>query len=248
MKLLYALRFLTVLPIPYRENENLQDVARSTIWYPAVGLLIGGALYPLALIPPGWFTPQTAAVLILALWTVLTGGLHLDGLADLADGLGGGRTREEKLSIMKDSRSGVFAVLALVVFLLAKWALITELLIQDYPRALLIAPTAARLAAMLSILRFPSAREGGLGAMFKQYSRTREPVIGTLFCAAAAWLFMGAAGIAAAALAVAAVLLMADRISRKLQGLTGDVYGAVTETAELLVLLLIPIAARIIPI
>jgi len=239
-RLLYALRFLTILPLPYHQGEDMKAVGRSVAVFPLAGLFIGAVLAGLSLAFRQVFSPGTSGILILVFWVILTGGLHLDGLSDLADGLGGGRTREDKLAIMKDSRVGAFGVLALVCVLLLKGRLLSDLVLIPAPgmvRVLLFVPTAARGILAGVIFAFPNARPGGMGSFFKENARKREAAAALLLAAAAAWLALGLAGIFLAAGAFLLCLAAGAVISRILGGLTGDGYGALCEGAELLLLL-----------
>jgi len=239
MKLLYALRFLTIIPIPYREDENLEAVAASALYYPLVGTLIGALLFAISKGASLLWSQETASVLVLLIWTLVTGGLHLDGLSDLADGIGGGKTKEEKLAIMKDSRVGAFGAITLMLFLLTKWRMAAESMEAGLATVLLAAPTAGRWATLLAIRLFPAARREGMGQFFKRYGKFREVVIGGVFAILVALLVSGPAGLIAVMLAVALTMLAAAWVSSQLGGLTGDVYGAVIEFCELCVLILI---------
>ncbi len=236
MRLLYALRFLTILPISYCKNESLEDVARSTIYYPFVGLLIGGFLYGAALALAYLFPVFPWAVLMLSLWVIVTGGLHLDGVSDLADGLGGGQNREEKLAIMKDSRVGAFGAISLIIILLIKLSMISELSVDHSRRAFLLAPIGGRSILLILIHFFPSARPGGLGDFFRPYSTLKGIITGLVFSFGFGWLLFGVTGIIMLSAAFLAVVLLGVFISRVLGGLTGDVYGAAIEICEVLIL------------
>ncbi len=243
-RLIYAIRFLTVIPIPYKEGEDMKAVAGATVFYPFTGLLIGAVLYAAALIPESFFSHTVTSVIITALWVIITGGLHLDGLSDLTDGLGGGLTRERKLEIMKDSRIGAFGVLALVVFLMLKAVFIMEILSMN-PMVLLLAPSAGRFCTMLAILIFPSARETGMGVFFKQNSRKREPIIAGLSFILIALLTCGITGLIVSVSALLVIMIYAAVVSGILGGLTGDVYGSVIELTELAVLVFFTAASAI---
>ncbi|MBI9106759.1 MAG: adenosylcobinamide-GDP ribazoletransferase [Spirochaetales bacterium] len=245
MKLLYAIRFLTIIPIPYRQDEDMASVARATIFFPAVGLIIGGLLYGASLLSVKFFIPEVSSALILLIWVVITGGLHLDGLADLADGLGGGKTRTEKLSIMKDSRTGAFGAIALIIQLLLKWTLILQFIKDGASFSLLLIPMGARWITMNFILIFPSARKDGMGSFFKEYSRVREPLLAGFFTLAAAFLIGGLPGIFACLAALLLLSIATLVISRILEGLTGDVYGSLIETGEVLIMLLLPLFIQV---
>jgi len=245
MRLLYAVRFLTIIPIPYKQDEDMASVARSTIFFPAVGLIIGGLLYTAGLLSNLIFIPEVSSALVLLIWVVITGGLHLDGLADLADGMGGGKTRDEKLSIMKDSRTGAFGAIALIIQLLIKWALILQLFRNGSTIGILIIPMASRWITMNFILLFPPARKDGMGSFFKQYSRLREPVIAGLCTLTAVFFISGIPGTAACITSLLLLGIAAVVINRILGGLTGDVYGSLIEAGEVSMLLLLPVFIRI---
>lgn len=121
------MRTLTVLPVPGRDAEKLCDALP---WFPVAGFLLGALLYTagrgaLALMPSFW--PQAAGLLVVAGSAWLTRGLHLDGLADCADGFGGAHDKTKILAIMKDPRVGAFGVVALVIALLGQWVCVTRL-------------------------------------------------------------------------------------------------------------------------
>ena len=146
---------------------------------------------------------------------------------------------------MKDSRTGAFGVMAIAVFLILKWALILQTLRADSLSFLLIAPAASRWMVMNFILLFPPARSDGMGAFLKSRARAAEPAAAGVFTIGIS-LLLG--GIPAAAACAAALLLLAGAaaiISRMLGGLTGDVYGSLIESAEALLLMLLPAAAGI---
>ena len=160
-----ALTFLTKLPWPWRGPADETALARSMFWFPWVGALLGlifwGAWAGLQKILPA----PAAAALLLALTVWVTGGLHLDGLADTADGLGGGRTPEEALRIMKDSRVGAFGVISLILALVLKFSLFLSLATQTRGAGvLLLFPVISRWSMVLLAYLSPYARaEGGLG-------------------------------------------------------------------------------------
>ena len=245
MGLLYALRFLTIIPIPYKQNEDMAKVGGAAAFFPVAGLLIGTVLFGAERLFNLLFIPEVNAALICLLWIVISGGLHLDGLADLADGLGGGRTKEEKLSIMKDSRSGAFGVLALVILVLLKWSLIIQMLTDGNQLYLIVIPMNARWITMNFILIFPSARKEGMGSFFKKHIGIREPVFAGVFTLAAAFILGGLPGIAICLTALLFLGITALIISRILGGLTGDAYGSLIETGEVLMMLLLPVTLHL---
>ena len=232
-----ALRFLTRLPVPGPALERV-DLGRALAWFPVAGAALGAILAGAAWLLAPRLAPAVLAVVVVALLAGLSGGLHLDGLADVADGLGGGHgDRARTLAIMRDSRIGAFGGVALVLVLLVKVAAISELLGRGGAEwALLCAPVLARTGTVPLVVLFPYARPEGLGRAFHDGGGARELAIAavlglvTLGLAAAA-----AAGLrvilpALAGLGAAGLVALACR--RRLGGLTGDVYGAAIELAE----------------
>jgi adenosylcobinamide-GDP ribazoletransferase len=226
-----ALRFLSILPIPGKAQATDKQLGRSTAWYPLVGVLLGALLFGSAYLFTRLWSALPAAFLCLVVWTLFTRGLHLDGLADSFDGVGGGAGRQRRLEIMKDSRIGVFGVAAVVIVLIGKFALLTELTGVYRIRELILVPVLGRWSMLLLIFSFPAAGSG-LGYRVKQHCRLPQFLFGTAIAVAGAWLLLGPWGLvmlAAAALFSAAVGLL---FWGKLGGCTGDSYGAVCEISE----------------
>ncbi|MFF6774838.1 adenosylcobinamide-GDP ribazoletransferase [Streptomyces sp. NPDC012637] len=238
----FAFGTLTVLPA--RITRWDRDAARAgMLCAPLAGLVVGlfaaavGGVF--LLLGSG---PLLAAVLTVAVPALLTRGLHLDGLADTADGLGSGKPAEDALRIMKQSDIGPFGVITLVLALLAQVAALYELYGEDWARgtvAAALAATVARLALThASRTGVPAARPEGLGAVVAATVPIRAAALATaavlVLCAVSGALFSGYDAVrqvlaALAALAVAELLLR--RCVRRFGGVTGDVFGAVEETA-----------------
>jgi len=168
----FALLFLTRIPVPksWQHFDN-QTQAQSIYWHPAVGLLIGSILLGLLLLLQQTNLiayPMPTAALVTLVWILLTGGLHLDGLGDSADGwLGGYGDRERTLAIMKDSHSGAASVIAISSILVLKVTALA-VVIQINPLGLLITPLLARTTSILLFASTPYARKEGLGSPFSQ--------------------------------------------------------------------------------
>src|SRR5262245_1437756 len=137
-----ALRYLPLLPLPRRRAPG--DLGRAAPWFPVVGLVLGACLAVASLAVDRVVPPGVGALLLVALWAGLTGGLHLDGLADTFDGLGGGWTRERALSIMRDARSGPYGVTAIVLVLGLKAATVASLPEGLAWKTLVLAPVVGR--------------------------------------------------------------------------------------------------------
>lgn len=235
LPLLIAVQFLTSLPVRLRGMPSPQEMGRSLLWYPVVGLLIGLLLYALNALLADTPTLLRAA-LLLAAWVALSGALHLDGLADSADAwLGGFGDRERTLTIMKDPRSGPIAVVTLVVVLLLKFAAIVALLQQSHWSALLLAPWLARGLLPLLFMTTPYVRAGGLGqALAEHMPRSALPWV--LGVNALAMLMFGWAGVVALACGLLLFAWLRSRMVARLGGTTGDTAGAMVELVECLVL------------
>ena len=209
------------------------DLGRSLAWFPVVGLAFGGVLAGTAHLLHDHLPAPLLAVSLVALLAALSGGLHLDGLADVFDGLGGGRgDREKTLAIMRDSRIGAHGAIALVLALAAKVAAVHEVLGTGATWPLLCCPILGRWSSVPLVIFFPYARQEGLGKAMTDHGRPRHFVQATLLAAAClAWSGDRALGPAVAALAAA--LGLALFVRRRLGGLTGAVYGAAIELAEI---------------
>ncbi len=229
-----AILFLTRIPLPTMQLDE-RDFARGAAFFSWVGLLIALPLYACSRLTPVLGAPL-AALLTIALWVLITGGLHLDGLADSVDGLSGGRgDRQRTLEIMRDSRIGSHGALALVLVIGLKWASLERALVLEQP-LWIMAPVASRFACTLLLLAFPYARSDGLGSPF--VGLPRVPALATgLVALAAASVLLGPLALVPALIACLCAVGVALRTSRLLGGLTGDVYGAAIELAELAALL-----------
>jgi adenosylcobinamide-GDP ribazoletransferase len=239
-----ALRFLTVLPLPGQAEVGERVLGRSTAWFPLVGALLGALLAGAALAAGLLWQPFTVRVIVVVLWAALTRGLHLDGLADSADGLGGGATRERRLAIMKDSRIGTFGVLAVVALLALKLALLGELETLPSWRVLVPAVALGRWAMLLALFAFPAAVEGGMAGRFRRFCRWPQLAIGTITAAAVAFFFLGLWGLAVLGLIALATLLWSLLVRSALGGHTGDTYGALCEAGEAATLLALSVLVR----
>jgi adenosylcobinamide-GDP ribazoletransferase len=235
--LILAVRFLTVVPVPGREAADVSALGRAAWWFPVVGLLLGEGLAGAFHVLHALFPPLVAAALLVTVWKAVTGGIHLDGLADALDGLAG-PDPARRLAIMRDSRIGVFGAAGLVLCLLLAVTAVADLSGPVRARLLVLAPVVGRAAPLLvgAWLR-PATPGEGLGAAFAAgLSRWAGPLAG-LGSLALGTALLGPWGAAIAAAGWGAAGLWAGFAARRLGGLTGDVLGAVVELAELGVLL-----------
>ncbi|KRP89021.1 cobalamin synthase [Bradyrhizobium yuanmingense] len=234
-----ATSFVTILPVASSKPAGDGAVARAMWALPVAGLLVGlaGALTYKIAIRFG-LTPSLAALLVLATTALITGALHEDGLADTADGLGGGRTRERKLEIMRDSRIGTYGVCALILSFGLRWSALATI---ANPWAVMLALCAAHVAARAGLPAFmslvPSARPDGLSAGAGAPPGRSVAIafaLGTL--ALALTLGPGKALVGLILLSLAG-LLLARLAIRQIGGQTGDILGAFEQTGEILILL-----------
>lgn len=235
MPLLIALQFLTRLPVRLPGMPTPEESGRSLLWYPFVGLLLGGLLllgYALLNGVSVWLQ----AALLLSIWVWLSGGLHLDGLADTADAwVGGYGDRERTLAIMKDPACGPIGVISLVLVLLLKWAALVALLEAGQWAVLLLAPWLGRWVLPLLLLTTPYVRPGGMGHVLSEHM-PRRSLPALLAIHGLAMLLCGWSGVLGLLLTVLVCLVVRHYLRERLGGTTGDTAGALVELVEVAVL------------
>jgi adenosylcobinamide-GDP ribazoletransferase len=229
-----SIGFLTIVPMP-GGTLSQAGLSRAIAIFPLVGALLGAVLGGLGLALDGFLPAGPVAALLLAAGVLMTGGLHLDGLMDTADGAFGGRSAEARLAIMRDSRVGAFGAMAGALVLLVQFACLSELTGMWRLFALVAAFTASRWALVLALGLFPSARPDGLGAAWHA-AVSRPACIAASLLAAAAALALWPLGIAALATGAIVTASGGRWLSRRLGGLTGDACGALAAMTETTVL------------
>lgn len=241
MSLLAAFQFLTILPV--KGNFSAQQVGRSAVYFPVVGVVIGLILaainYVFSLILPS----TVVVVLLVAATAVLSGALHLDGLADTLDGMAGHRTAEERLEIMRDSRIGGFGAIGVALFLLGEYVALNSIPGDMRMYILILAPTLSRWAMVNAIFVFPYARPSGLGQAFKGAVGWPQFIIATAFSLIVSGVLFRLAGMAIMAGVWVITVLASVYLKRQLKGLTGDTYGALNEVATVSALLVVTMLA-----
>ncbi|MBE9048629.1 adenosylcobinamide-GDP ribazoletransferase [Pleurocapsales cyanobacterium LEGE 10410] len=231
--------FYTTIPLPARWTNNWSQIAR---WCPVVGLSIGLLLALLSILLQRLGLPSlTRSALLVAVWVGITGGLHLDGAMDTADGLSV-TDKERQLEVMKDSATGAFGAIAAIIILLLKTATLSEMSLPLW----LVLPSVvgwARWGQVGAIAFYPYLRKTGKGAFHKENLRLPQDILlglGFLLCFSAFWFTVGylswwqIVGIVLVNSAIA--LLTGYWFDRQLGGHTGDTYGAVVEWSEVLIL------------
>jgi adenosylcobinamide-GDP ribazoletransferase len=236
--LVLAVRFLTIVPVPGREAVGSRALGQAAWWFPVVGLALGGALgladSALAIAVPRLLS----AILVVTVWKVATGGLHLDGLADCLDGLAG-QDVEHRLEIMRDGCVGVFGAVGLMLSLLIACAALAGISPTARALVLVLAPAVGRLAPLVVGPFFRPAMPGqGLGGAFLGSLPRSAGALYLVTMLPLAWYLLGPVGPAIAGAALAVSCACAAFLARRFGGLTGDVLGAAVELAELAVLVL----------
>ncbi|MHB8836316.1 MAG: adenosylcobinamide-GDP ribazoletransferase [Candidatus Methylomirabilia bacterium] len=227
-----GLAFLTTLPIPSRWCGESRDLERSLVWFPLIGLLIGGLIAGFDAGVSTLLPVLPASVLSVIAMVAISGALHLDGLADTADGFLSSRPRERILEIMRDSRVGPMGVLAIVGVLLLKVAAVASLPPPVRFGTLLLLPLAGRTAPVLIMSTLAYVRAQGLGTVFQRKRTLFAPLLALASLTTAGFFAAGIAGLVAAAAAVGGTAIFALWCRAKIGGYTGDTLGAACELAE----------------
>ncbi len=228
---LIALQFLTIIPFNIKERLEGKDFGSSLIYFPIVGVLLGFFLASVAYIS-AFLPPLVISALILVTWTVITGGIHLDGFADTCDGFYGNRSKEDILKIMRDSRIGTMGAAGVVTLLLFKFAILSSIRSEDLWKVLIMTAVFARWSQVLACSTSKYARDVGKAKYFIEYAKRTDMFIGALFILILNWCLLGIKGVFLFALLVAVIFLFIQYVKRKIGGMTGDTIGATNEIAE----------------
>lgn len=240
-----AVTFLTRIPLPMWGEVTPVDLRRSMGLYPTVGALLGFAGLKLYWLLLYLIFPQAlSAAIVIVLLEAITGALHLDGLMDTCDGIGSNAPRERALEIMKDSRVGAMGVFGAIAIILIKWNALAGLDTDHALPALVAGWAAARALPSWNVRFFPYARKAGTGKMFTESPSIWPVLASTAIALAVGYWCLRIDGLTLVILCLAIPLIVQAAISRKLGGLTGDVYGLGIELAETLALLLAYVLAN----
>lgn len=226
---------MTTLPIKLPDDWSAGDSGEASVWYPFVGLVIGvltwltwkGAMFA--------FPPLMGGVITLIVWAALTGGLHLDGLADCCDGLLASTTVERRLEIMKDPHVGAFGVIGLILVLLLKASALASLT-SATSFGILLAASFGRWCILLAGL-LPLARPSGMGADFAFGFRRSFLLWGAVLPLGIA-ILLGMSGVVSVLAGLGAAALVLRLSKSRIGGVTGDVFGMVVEVVETVMLLI----------
>ncbi len=225
-RLALAFGFLTRLPVPQSRAFDAEELARSAVWFPLVGLVVGG------LVLAGWSLgasqPWLAALLGVLVWVLVTGGLHLDGAADLADALGAAHRDPARFqAVLKDAHIGSFGVIALVLILLTKWVGL-GLIDARQAAILVLAPAWARLGALVWSHWLPPLNRG-LGERFS-WQVAPAALLAWALALSLLSLLLATTGFWLAA--VVGILAWGAYLRGRLGGMNGDCLGAGVEYLE----------------
>jgi adenosylcobinamide-GDP ribazoletransferase len=236
-----AMAFLTVIPIPVREDEATPSrLADARFAYPIVGGLIGLALAGLSEALRVIGAPAgPSSFLLMASAAILSGGLHLDGLADTADGLFLWGDPGRRLAVMRDPHLGSFGVSAVVVVLIGKFAAIEAMAGPSRSYAVMGGATVARSLVLVSAGLAPYARPEGTGRFLVQATNRRDAALAAVVALIVGTMTAGRGGVIASAVGLSVAIVLTRAARRKLGGVTGDTLGALVELGELSFLLIV---------
>lgn len=231
-----ALGFLTIVPVPRKKEWSDRDFGWSVLFYPLIGVLIGGIAGTAYILFAAHFAKPLAAFITLIIWILLSGGLHWDGLADCMDGFGCSADPERRLEIMKDPKLGTFGALGVFCALILKWLCLWYLPVGNVPLFLAFCGASARWS-MLLLNSFPLANPNGMAAMLRKNAPSRSFVYAApvpILLAAV----HGLSGVCALAADLCVTAFLGWTAKRKIGGINGDVLGFSIELGEIVFLLL----------
>ena len=232
-----AMGFLTRIPVPVTVDYSQRLMNQCSVYFPLVGLLLGGLYAALYTLLAGFWSPLVCVLLVLGFHLWITGAFHEDGMADCADGLGGGYTVARRLEIMKDSRIGTYGAVALGVTLALKVALLTDT--QPVWLALLLAPAISRLTPlclMRALVYVSDPDTSKSKPVAEGFSGQR---LGVAVAGVAALALVAGVALEALVAVVSVVLVWGAMLRRSLGGYTGDALGASVILSELVFLLML---------
>jgi adenosylcobinamide-GDP ribazoletransferase len=239
LSFLAALQFLTSIPVPLKHELSPEQLGRSTAYFPLVGLIIGGILAALNWLLSFILPASVVNVLLIVALVIVTGALHLDGLADTCDGIAGHKPVEERWRVMHDSRTGAFGVVGIALLLLVKYVSLNNIPPVFMTAVLLFMPVVSRWTMVYAIFVYRYARPTGLGTAFKNATRWPQFTAATIFTLALATALYPLFSITGFLL-IFGVWIITTALSfyfmYKFDGLTGDTYGAINEVAEVMTL------------
>ena len=230
-----AVQFLTIFPPIIRRPFTSSELGRSVGYYPLVGLLLGIILAGSHAFFNLIFPKLVSLALVLTLWIIASGALHLDGFLDTCDGIFGGRDPQNRMEIMRDERLGAYAFAGGILLILLKYSTLNT--VDNVSDGIILATSLSRWGMVLAITTFPYARSMGIGRDIKNMVKLKDFFLASIFTILIVVVINPWHGLIALFAITILVYIVAKLILRLLPGLTGDTYGAINELSELLVLL-----------
>jgi adenosylcobinamide-GDP ribazoletransferase len=232
---LLAVQFLTIIPVKVKRYQQ-KYMGRALIYFPLVGLLLGVVLSFCAVILTRLaLAPLSVVIALTALLAVLTGGMHLDGLADTVDAFSGGRNKEERLRIMRDPHIGALGALSMILLVLLKIAFLYSLS-GSLVRSLILSCVLSRWSLVMLVYLFAYAREEGKAKSFTQAVNERIFLTSTAVALAVSLFIWQLPGFVVFVFTGACAYIFGSFVNKKIGGITGDTLGAAAETAEVITL------------
>jgi adenosylcobinamide-GDP ribazoletransferase len=237
---LVAMQFMTRLPVSRGLQYSPDALAKSAVFFPAIGLLVGAGGAALYLLLSSHVSRDVVVVLILVYLVVVTGGLHEDALGDAADGFGGGREKDRVLAIMRDSRIGNFGAIAITLGLLARFVFLTNLPAGKFIGFLIAGQVLGRWTALPLGFFLPSARdnEASQGKLIAHKITATSFAAGTILALAIVAIALRSVAVPASLVALMVAAISGFYYWRRIGGITGDCLGATTQITEIAVYLL----------
>jgi len=231
-----ALSFLTVIRVEHPTHHDDKELAGWGRWYFLVGLLIGALAAGIDFLMVGRFSTLTSGVIVVTFISAINGGMHLDGLIDTFDAAFSMKPVEEKLKIMKESTVGALGVVAIILVILLKVTLISEIAAAERLKTILIFPAVSRGCLLLPAFLYKYPRAFGKGAGFVKYMTSEILLSGILIAAIAMFLLLQFKGLIILFAALAFSFVTANFFNKRFNGITGDVLGTINELTEVFVL------------
>ncbi len=234
-----ALSFLTQIPVPIKGSVSQKEMASAIVFYPLVGVIIGLSCFLLGefiVFFSSDFPSGVLAAILLSVWVILTGGLHLDGLADSADAwVGGLNDQKRTLEIMKDPYCGPMGVVAVVLVLLLKWSALSYLLNTGNTAFLIVLPMLSRTIIIVLFMSTVYVRDSGLGSALLEFLPTENILWPIILLSLLVYIIF--ANVWSFCLLAISVFLLRSMMIKRIGGMTGDTLGAIIEIAEAVALL-----------
>jgi adenosylcobinamide-GDP ribazoletransferase len=241
-RIILMIQFFTTIPIPVNIESDNEDFGKGLLFAPFIGFFLGILLMIVYLLTRIILPPIVVAAFIAAAYAILSGGLHLDGLADSFDGLFSNRSKDRMLEIMRDSRIGTNGVLGLLFvtlinFTLLYWIISSGIEISTVAKVIILIPVSGRMGSLISAGISDYARKGeGLGKSFIDFCGMKEILIGNLIALIIFFITFGGIGLLLSLIPMFSAIILTKMLTNKIDGATGDILGAVCELNQLLFL------------